>query len=434
MKKITSLLLMSAILLALVAGCSKDSNDDSRSLLRTVPADASGVAILNIARLVESLDCNTDGKSIKLSDELDKAITESQSLKEEQKKFVKDLCSGETGVAISSVVFFSAAHEYVTGLLNDPEKFISYMQTSGTDLQSNVVEENGAKIVGKTVVIGNQFWRCATGSPDVAQLKYYQGLSEKQSFISQEAAPMLLEGEITLAYIANIKKAMTMTKDAKYIRMATSMMFEDMAYVAGNANIKKKDFNSTTRVLNSDMKPAKLLLPAKKIDASLVKSLNKTGDVFMAICITEDLSKKVADAVSSAFGPSIKNITQPLEQIDGTVAICTDLDGTVVDARIQTTGKDFTGLSNMLHLIPAVDVTRDGDVISVKYGNAVSSGTMTSEQAAAKLKGAWLGFAAADIPAKGMNTKALLIPDGNSIRLDVNVEGGTDALMIAMLK
>lgn len=434
MKKLTSLLLMSVILLALATGCSKDSNDDSASLLRTVPADASGVAILDISRLAESLDCKTDGKSIKLSAELEKAITESKSLKEDHKKFFKDLCSGETGVAISSVVFFSAAREYVTGLLNDPEKFISYMQASGMDPQSNVVEENGAKIVGKIVVIGNQFWRCATGTPDVEQLKYYQGLSEKQSFASQEGAPMLLEGENTLAYVADIKRAMTMTKDAKYIRMATTMMFEDMAYVAGNANINKKDFNSTTKVLNSDMKPAKLILPAKKIDASLVKSLNKTGDVFMAICIPEDLSKKVADAMSSAFGPNVKNLTQPLEQIDGTVAVCTDLDGTGIDARIQTTGKDFTGLSNMLHLIPAVDVTRDGNVISVKYGNTASSGTMTSEQAASKLKGAWLGLAAADIPAKGMNTMALLIPDGNSLRLDVKVEGGADALMIAVLK
>lgn len=434
MKKLTNQILMYAMILIMAAGCSKGSNDDAKSLLRTVPADASAVAILDVARLVKSVDGKTDGKTIELPSKLEQAISESKALTDEKKKLVSDICSGETGVSVSSIIIFSAAREYVTGLLNDPDKFIAYMQNIGGGEPLPVVEEDGAKIVGKAVVIGNQFWTSDKRNPDVEQLKYYQSLTEKQSFASQDAASLLTEGENTLTYVADIRKAMTMVDDAKYVRIATSMMIEDLAYVAGNANLKDKDFNATTRVLNSEMKPAKMLLPTEKIDASLVKSLNTNGDAFIAVGLPKELTRKISDAVSSAMGPSLQNISQPLEQIDGTVAVCTDLGGRGVDARIQTTGKDFSGLSNMLHLIPGIEVTRDGDVIALKYGNPSSTSTLTSAQAADKMKGAWMGFVGADLPVKGMNIVTLLVPDGKSIRLDINVEGGSDALLTAILK
>ena len=46
MRKIASQLLLVAIMLVAAAGCSKKSNNDSESLLSTIPADASSVVMI----------------------------------------------------------------------------------------------------------------------------------------------------------------------------------------------------------------------------------------------------------------------------------------------------------------------------------------------------------------------------------------------------
>ncbi|MDE5872156.1 MAG: hypothetical protein K2H22_09475 [Muribaculaceae bacterium] len=129
MKKLSYSLLAVMMLLFVAVGCSKSGgDDDASSLLRTVPADASSVVLVNIAHTVESLGGSTDGSTVKLSKDLQKTIDESQAIKPEDKQHLKEICSGETGIAMSSVAFFSAARSYVTGLLNDPDKFVAYVE------------------------------------------------------------------------------------------------------------------------------------------------------------------------------------------------------------------------------------------------------------------------------------------------------------------
>lgn len=439
MKKLTSQLLLLAMLLTMAVGCSKSSNDDSASLLSTIPADASSVVLLNVQATVEGLGCKTDGKTIELSSELKKAISGSKALREDQKQTIDDICAGETGVSISTVVFFSAARSYVTGLLDDPDKFVDYLgkRTSNTldsIATTPVVEENGAKVINNVVVIGNQFWICTEGSPDIEQLKYYQNLNDKQSYASSETSSLLLEEGKVVTYVADVKRSFDRMPESTYLRMGAAMMFDDIAYVAGSAHFEKKNLFSSSKVLNSKMKPAELLLPTEKIDASVVKSLNRNGDIFIAAGLSKKLTKKIADALASVLGSNASPIASPLEQIDGTTAICSDLDVNSLEARIQTTGKDFASLSNLIQMIQGVSVTRDGDVITVKYGNPVSTGKLTSEEAASSLKGTWIGIMAVDFPAKEMTTVARLVPEDKSLRLDIEVEGGVDAIITALLR
>lgn len=216
--------------------------------------------------------------------------------------------------------------------------------------------------------------------------------------------------------------------------MAASLMFDDIAYVAGSAHFDKKNLLSEAVVLSSEMKPAELLLPTEKIDPSVVKSLNKNGDVFLAAGLPKKLTKKIADMISTTFGATASTATSPIQQIDGTTAICMDINSNSVEARIQTTGKDFASISNLIQIIPGTSVTRDGDILTVKYGGGVSTGTVTASDAASKLKGAWIGLIGSDLPSKGMTTVARLIPDGKSLKLDVEIEGGLDALLNGLLK
>ncbi|MCM1491243.1 MAG: hypothetical protein NC095_10530 [Muribaculum sp.] len=440
MKKITSHIILLAMLIALAAGCSKSNNDDAASLLSTIPADASSVVILNMQQTVKSLGGKTDGTTVDLPSDLKKHVAESSAIKDDHKKIFNDLCNGETGVSITSLAFFSAARSYVTGLLNDPDKFVDYMSkhianpadSIGT---ANVVEENGARLIDNDiVVIGNQFWICTAGTPDIEQLKYYQNLNDRQSYASSETADLLLEKDKVVTYVADVKRSFDRMPESTYLRMATAMMFDDIAYVAGSADFKGKDLIASSRVLNSKMKPAELLLPTEKIDAAVVKSLNRDGDIFLAAGLSKKFTKKISDALSSALGSNASSIASPLEQIDGTIAICSDIDVNSLEARIETTGKDFASLSNMIQMIPGVAVTRDGDMLTVKYGNPVSTGKITAEEAASSLKNSWIGVVASDFPADNMKTVACLVPDNKSLKLDIEIEGGVDAIMTALLK
>lgn len=431
-----------ATMLLMAASCGKKGNDDARSLLSTVPADASSVVLVNLQQTLESLGCKTDGSTITLSKEMEKTVAESKSVSDSNKRIFQDICSGETGVSVTSLAFFSAARSYVTGLLNDPDKFVAYAakmtapgdSLGGSAATADVVEEGGARMVGNTVVIGNQFWICTGGSPDVEQLKYYQNLNDKQSYASSETAPLLLESGKVVTFVADVKRSFDRLPESTYTRMAASVMFDDIAYIAGTAHFEKKNLLSTSRVLNSKMKPADLLLPTEKIDLSAVKGLDCGGDFFVAAGVSQKLTKKIAGALSTMMGPSAKTMTTALEQIDGTAAAAMDMTNNTLAARIQTTGKDFATLSNMLQILPGVSVTRDGDTVTVRYGDGAPSGQLTAAMAADRMKGAWIGFVAGDTPARGMTTVARLMPENKSLKLEVEIEGGVDAMMTTIFR
>ena len=431
MKKLTYSLLSVFALLLMAVGCSKSADDDAYSLLRTVPADASSVVMLNISHAVESLGGSSDGSTIKLSKDLQKTIDESQAIKPEDKQHLKEICNGEAGVAFTTVVFFSAARSYVTGLLNDPDKFVAYMEKN-TGVKAR--EEDGAKIIKTTAVIGNQFWECTTGSPDIEQLKYYQQLNEKQSYSSADGAKLLLEPDKVLTYIADVNRSMSLIPNASYMKIASSLIFNDMAYVAGSADIKKNNLTAYASVLNSDMKPAELLLPVEKIDASLVKSFEKGGDIYIAAGIPQKLTKKIGDLAGNMMGSNSKMVTSVLEAIDGTVAVRANSGANEVEALIQTSGKNFSEFSTVLQNLFGLSISRDGDTLTAVLGSKDFTGSITPADAADKLKGAWIGIVSNGMIARDVTTVTKLSVDKKSLRLDFEAEGGVDALITAITK
>lgn len=431
MKKFSYSLLALVSLLFVAVGCSKSGNDDASSLLRTVPADASGVVLVNIAHTVESLGGSTDGSTVKLSKELQKTIDESNAIKSEDKKQIKEICDGETGVAMSSLVYFSAARDYVTGLLNDPDKFVAYLEK---EFGSTAVNEGDARTIHNIAVLGNQFWVCTTGRPDVEQLKYYQELGEKQSYASADAAKLLLETDKVMTYVADVNRVMSMLPNGTYMKMASSIIFDNMAYMSGSADIKKNTLTATVSVLNSEMKPAELLLPVEKIDASVVKSFDKGGDIYFAAGVPKKLIKKITDLAGSMMGANSSLTLGVFEAIDGTIAVRSNAGHTEGEARIQTTGKNFADFSIVLQSTFGVNVTRDGDMITAVYGSKDFSGSISPSEAADMLKGSWMGVVAKDIMARDVTSVIKLSVDNKSLRLDLEAKGGVDALIEAISK
>lgn len=433
MKKLSYSLFAIITILFVAVGCSKSGgNNDADSLMRTVPADASSVAMVNVGHIVDKLGGETDGATIKLSKELTKAIKESQALKDEDKKYIIDVMDGKTGLALNSFVYFSAARTYITGLLNDPEKFIAYEQSQNPSMQWR--DEDGGKVLGSIAVVGNQFWICTTGSPDVEQLKYYQQLNDKQSYVSSDAASLLSDNEKAVTFVADVNKSIAFLPNSTYLRLGSSLIFNDMSYIAGFVNIEKKNLVASAAVLNSDMKPAELLLPSEKIDVSVVKSLGGGGNFVAALGVSEKLVKKISDVAGTAMGQGSDAYAGVLKAIDGTIAVRASSSLDDVEAKVQTNGKDFADLSNIIKSFLGMTVTRDGNILTAVRGNKEFNGPISAEKAADKLKGAWIGVVSDGMIARDVVTAARLVPEKKSLRLDIEAEGGVDAFLNAMLK
>lgn len=430
MKKYLSLILTALLIIA--AGCSKSDNSQVEGLLQTVPADANGVAVINIERLADAIGCKCDGKKIELTSEVKLAL-EKSAAGENARKALTAICDGESGISLSSLVYFSASRDYVTGLLDDPEKFIAFVQKQqATDSTTVEVRKAGdVRLVGHAAVIGNQFWVSYPGMPDEEQLQHYLTLKGPQSFADNDAASRLVSDEDVVTFVADISRAISDLPDKNQIRMGMSVIFEDPAYLAGGVTVKKKDVSLSANILNSDLKPSKLLIPVDKIDTSMVKDFDGTAEAFMALALPKELMKKIGDMASMAGGQSA--MVTALSQIEGTVAVRADENYQNVEARVHSSGKDFIQLTQLLQMFGA-QVTRDGDILTISTGQRSFQGALTSVDAASQFKGAWLGMMVAHYPGRDSSTVATLKEDNKSLRLDVTVDGGVDDLLTILFK
>ncbi len=216
--------------------------------------------------------------------------------------------------------------------------------------------------------------------------------------------------------------------------MGSSLIFNDMTYVAGYADVEKKNIKASAAVLNSDMKPAELLLPAEKIDAGVVKSLGGGGDFVAAVGISEKLTKKISDIAGTAMGDGSKAFIGMLQAVDGTIAVKANSSFGDVVAKVETNGQDFADLSNILKSFLDMTVARDGNVLTAFRGNRDFTGPVSADNAADKLKGAWIGVISDSFIARDVVMVARLVPEKKSLRLDFEAEGGVDAFLNAILK
>lgn len=424
-----------SVLLLVVASCSKNSNDDAASLLKTVPADASSVAVVNIGHTVEALGGKIDGNKVSLSKDMMKIIDGSASLTPERKALLKAICDGESGISLTSLVFYSAARSYISGMLDDPDKFIAAIQKySAADGEQSlpVRQENGARIVGRSVVIGNQFWICTEGQPDVEQLKYTRQLNERQSFAGSEAAAMLLEPEKVINFVVDYNRTMLKMPELSYVRMGAALAFDDIAYLSGSADIKKGSLTAEAYILDSDMKEAELQIPIKKIDTATIRQLKGAADCFLAMGLSPKLTKSIAETLKDL--PGAKIVGTALSEIDGTVALRADgIIMTDAEASFKTSGKNFSDISFLAGNMFGMTVKRDGDVVTLQKGNPDFTGTVTPEEAADKLKGAWIGVMSYSVPFRELTSVFRLAPHKKSLIVEVEILGGAEPILKALL-
>lgn len=421
----------------LLPSCSKNTSADAGDLLSTVPADASMVGLADVRSLLEKAGCKPDGKNgVELSPEVKKAIA---SIKDEgTRNSLQTLLSGEAGVAPTCAVFFMDGESaYITFMVDDPDKFKSYIQK---EMESPVTATGGVETCGGIALIANQGWMSLDSprSIDAGAVLKYSKLSESQSFASNECSERMLELKSDIQAWTDIqamlnKASGSFEKRAMY-RMVLSSIFDDAAYGYHTVNFEKGKMNSVSEILNSKYKAAKCNFSASKVDAGTINRIEGNADVLMAMSISREFSKQLQNMMSSLAGGAPGMYSNILKPLDGTAAfaVCAPNGNAGMKGVVSVDGKASTAdLSSMLSTFGTVK--RDGKYLFITKPGTVD-GTFTVNEGAKMLDGCWFGMVAGDRAlkdgkAEGVLDKMtiMLKPESGSVVLRIEGFTGKDS-------
>lgn len=407
--KNTGRMLLLSLIVALVGGltsCTQQPTDVT-SLLSTVPSSSGLVVGLNLKSILDKTGGKVEGNNTEM---------------------LRVLLNGDSGIdPVGLVVFQDAYNIYATAMLADTDKFISFVEDqTGSQFAE---AEGGVRICGQVAINGAQMWYCysSLNGIDARAIKNYASLSENQSFLSKDVSAPIAEMKTDIAGWADINtlsKKIFSFKELATLNIAVGALFEDPASVAFTINSEKNTVDGKVSVLNNKGKNAKFLLPTKKIDTDLVKGLGGTANFVGGVSLTGDLTKKVEKMLNSFGGGLFDEYVKLLAPLDGTVAVAAGTangEDTPLNGVAQVKGEQVADLMNFLSRYGATK--KEEKLISFSKGTV--EGDVKVEEAAAFLKGAWLGGVYHIEDSKeGYRTLAVaLAPEDGGLRTEVKVTG-----------
>ncbi len=426
MKKVIKYLGLMICLMGImgIQSCSSDSSSDARSLLETVPADADVVAIVNVEQMLTKAGCKVKGSKIELSSDLQKAI---ESMKDTAtRRQIELITSGEAGVSPRAVCIFYGTRLFLTGHLEDPTAFKTYVEK---ETGSPFSQDNGANVNGNIAYIGNQFWIGMPGLPDGADLVRYTKLSEKQSMAGHKGADELVSMKEDISGFGFISTLLGTTgRNRAQVSMAMAALFENASLLGFQGNMKDKSIELEGKLLNADAKPAKFLLPTGKIDVSTVEKVGQKAESLLAAQIPSSLTEKVVKMFASFGGGLPESISAPLLEISGTSVVANGPEG--VTALISTAKAPTSSLVELVGQLSGEVATVEGNSIVLNKGKQ-PGGALDIAAVAKEFKGAMVGFAtdAQVIPNKDvkMTSVLTLVPEDGTLvvksKIDLGPEG-----------
>ena len=387
--KMRSILLVALMAIAAAAfqSCKSDNSADASDLLKTVPSDASLVAVANVESLLEKAGCEVDGSEIKPGKEISGLIP--QITDQRLKKLATAFYNGESGIDPTvALIFTEGYYTYVTGIVSEPAKFKKIVEENyGTQF----TEQNGVEMASAVAMADNHFWiNVNQSSVDPAMIKHFLSLAKDQSFLSNSYSEKLEKIDKDVKGWGSVSGMLNTAnlgfQQRATVQVAMQMLFEDVQNFTFDLEFSKGEMTSEIALLNSKGKTAKFLFPSEKIDLATVEKLGGNADMVFAMAVPAKLVKQIQEDASKK-GPSMLGVySQMLSCIDGTVAIA----GSQNSAKgvITTTGENTSDLVSVLTGM-GMTVNKEGKLLMFSQGTLIN-GKPVSEMAA-ELKGATAG-------------------------------------------
>lgn len=416
---------LAALVVALAfQACNQTAPADAGSLLATVPADVSFVAVVNSASILEKSDCKIeDAKVIPGKD----AMASFDKIKSADiKSTLTDLLNGDSGIDPSVMVVFKEGYTtYVTGVAAEPEKFKQSIEQKH-NVKFSV--KDGIETALNTAVAGNQFWVSLSGqtSIDINDVRHFSSLAENQSFMQNAYASNLAEVTQDVEMWCNISGLMNTSgldfQQRAMAQMALQTLFDDPSALALSFSLAKGEFKIEMKVLNSKAKPAKFLLPSDKLDIASIAGIGGTTNMLAAVSVPGKLIEKLKKDTDKQRTSVLGIYLNELGCLDGTIAYAQS--GENLKGVITTDGKGVATLASFLNSMD-VKTQMNGNVLNISKGQVTGKGSV--EQMANDFKGAIAGMDAADLheagfPANGLASGSLMLyPESGSVTVKVRV-------------
>lgn len=372
----------------IAGGCSKDRSADVRGMLQTIPADASMVAVADIETLAKETGCKIDGSKVIVSENVKNALTSSSQ--GNNTSLVALLESGAIEPSVAAL-FAEGYNTYLTGYVADTDKLKEWAEK---EFGENFAADGDSETCGNILVNGDRFWVCTSSRNTInaQDVKHFKSLSEKQSILVNDVVASLETLDHTLAGWGDIKGCLNAMGMDFATRATAAMMIEaiftDAVEFSWSADIEKEGIEADMNILNTKGGIAKFNFPTSKIDPSVIESLNCTASAIAAIGVSPDMIKKLKEETGTKSLSVLGMVAGMLQCVDGTCAVASSGEDTM-SGIISTTGHGTSDLSQLLQDYSGMQVSMEGKMM--RFGKGEVSGDLTSQTAAAKLKGAMAG-------------------------------------------
>lgn len=308
---LTSLTGVLLFLTAVIALSSCSKNKGAEALLRTVPENAAFVSLADAEMLMEHAGCD-DGKP---TPEFTKAM---KSLFGSDWKSVEPVLNGESGVEFSVFSAFSYKENlYITGFVNDEDKFADYLKSQDVEMQ----KQEGGWLGDRDhiAVYDGQFWICS-GTLDVAEAKYFKNLEEDESFLKCPWAEKMTEPTADAFFFGDIDAVIGMSgNQAASLRLAMGTLFKSAKYFGGTLTFSDGRADLQMSVLDARYKPAQTSMKLSTIGERTLADFPGKGDLYFSMAFSkEDLQKTLASA-GGAMLP--QELTDLVGKMDGTMVM-----------------------------------------------------------------------------------------------------------------
>lgn len=364
----SSPLLLICCLAALLAGfcaCSSDRSADVRSLLSTIPSDASAVGVADIETILS-------GKA---------AASRLESL-------------GQAGIQPSVGAFFlEGFNAYFTGFVANSDNFKKYVEAkTGEKFKS----EGDFEICGNVAASSSQFWICLSSRNTVssAEIRRFMALQEKQSALTLPNVADMADLKEEIQLWGDIRGCLNAAEldyaTRASISMAIESIFSDATEFTASAKSGKGKLILNLTVLNSKGGIAGLNLPKGKIEADAITRLGGSASAFAAIGVSPELVASVREQTRSKGVSVLGYMMGAFSSLDGTVAMrANDKENLALIFTTQGSTADLTDLLSQT----GFKTSKEGVYVLASKGSA-DQGAITAQEAAGLLKGAMAGIVA----------------------------------------
>lgn len=302
MKKLIFILSVFAIA---ISSCSKSHKE----ILKTVPADSTIVAIVDMESLASKI--GAEGRK-----ELQQILDDNYTHDAMDYLFSED---SDVDFSAPLVVFQRGGSSFASFYVKDAGHFRQAMEKAENCRFSKAggVE---ASDNNRVFIKGKQVW--LTGSyPEVtaADIEGFASLDEKGSVLSLPCADMLDEGGNDAVAIFNVARLYSDYYLDMQSKLMVNMVFDDLAFVVSQINFNNGKVESETLFLNDSGDTAAFALPLSTLDVSDLKAFDGKGNMFGAF----SLNSKLVNDLISQFG-KMNFLPAPVmefaRQLDGPVA------------------------------------------------------------------------------------------------------------------